>query len=364
MNIKNNKVIKFIWRVFLYGFALFGFGVMAAYGVFQLGWTNNKGGVDKNNRYLADMAKFDAKDGIIKTDKYLSENLAHLAILSRFYPQNAQLISSALSNENANINKMIAACEIGLHENTQYQKALNDLSAAFRSIPYQKQEKTNAIEWMNTPEWGVLKQAIVKDKALIDSAARLCGVEPRLIVGCLVGEQIRLFNSNRESYKRYIEPMKVLNVQSQFSLGVNGIKDFTAMAVESNLKNEKSEFYMGKRYEHILDFSTSDHTAERVSRLVNYHNHFYSFLYTGCILHQTALQWKRAGYSIDNRPDILITLFNIGFSESHPSANPECGGSHINVAGKIYTFGVIGFNFYYSGELLKEFPYEAKTFID
>jgi hypothetical protein len=120
---------------------------------------------------------------------------------------------------------------------------------------------------------------------------------------------------------------------------------------------------MGKKYEHILDFTTADHQSERIARLVNYHNHFFSFLYTGCILHQTAMQWKRANYSIDNRPDILITLFNIGFSESHPSSNPECGGSHINVGGKIYTFGAIGFDFYYSGELIDEFPYHKEKFI-
>ncbi|MDR1846900.1 MAG: hypothetical protein LBR17_02135 [Bacteroidales bacterium] len=360
---KHNKIIRIIWRIILYSFALFGFGVLAGYCIFQMGLTNNKGGIDKNNRYLADISKLDSSQSAINVDEKLSENLVHLAVLSRFYPLNAQLISRALNNKNANINKMIAACEMGLQNNEKYQTTLNNYLNMLTING--KQDNKNAIEWMNTPEWQVLKQAIVKDKPLIDSAARLCGVEPRLIVGCLVGEQIRLFNSNRESYKRYIEPMKVLNVQSQFSLGVNGIKDFTAIAVEQNLKNPQSPFYMGSKYEHILDYPVSgiDHTEERISRLVDYRNHFYSFLYTGCILHQTAMQWERAGYSITNRPDILITLFNIGFNESKPGANPQCGGSHISVGGKIYTFGVIGFNFYYSGELLDEFPFEAQTFV-
>ena len=362
MNLKNNKIIRVIWRIFLYSFAIFGFGVLAAYGIYQMGWTKNKGGIDKNNRYLADISELNHNAKQTQVDEKLSENLARLTTLSRFYPLNAHLISRALRNDNANIGKMIAACEIGLQKNEDYQNAVKKSLDVLNVNA--KQDKQNAIEWMNTPEWAVLKQAIVKDKLLIDSAAKVSGVEPRLIVSCLVGEQIRLFNSNRESYKRYIEPMKVLNVQSQFSLGVNGIKDFTAMAVEANLKNPKSDFYMGKRYEHILDFTTSDRTTERINRLVNYSNHFYSFLYTGCILHQTAIQWRKAGFSIDDRPDILTTLFNIGFSESHPKADPLCGGSHINVGGKIYTFGVIGFNFYYSGELLDEFPYEEKTFVE
>ena len=74
------------------------------------------------------------------------------------------------------------------------------------------------------------------------------------------------------------------------------------------------------------------------------------------------LQWKRAGYDISNRPDILFTLFNLGFSASKPGPNPKCGGSHIEANGKIYTFGVIGNDFYFSGELAKEFPLPAQSF--
>ncbi|MBP5759406.1 MAG: hypothetical protein J6W45_08405, partial [Bacteroidales bacterium] len=153
-----------------------------------------------------------------------------------------------------------------------------------------------------------------------------------------------------------------LSVQSQFSLGVNGIKDFTAMKVERNLKDPNSEYYMGKEYEHILDFHTADHTTERVNRLVDYHNHLYSYIYTGCILHQTMMQWKRAGYDISNRPDILFTLFNVGFSQSQPKPDPRCGGSHINIAGKVYTFGAIGFDFFFSGEMSDAFPLHETYF--
>lgn len=119
---------------------------------------------------------------------------------------------------------------------------------------------------------------------------------------------------------------------------------------------------MGKAYEHILDFKTEDHQTERFARLTDYHNHLYSYIYTGCILHQTMLQWKRAGYDISDRPDILFTLFNLGFQASHPGPDPKCGGSHIEANGKIYTFGVIGNDFYFSGELAEEFPIQAQSF--
>lgn len=66
---------------------------------------------------------------------------------------------------------------------------------------------------------------------------------------------------------------------------------------------------------------------------------------------------KNAGYPIDNRPDIIATLFNIGFSHSNPNPYPNAGGAIITVDGTQYTFGGLAYEFYYSGELLDQFPY-------
>jgi len=366
VNFKDKKsVLKFLYNIALYGFAICGVLIIGAWGVYQLGWTKNRGGVDKNNRYLADVSQME-KDVVksqVEIDKKMSENYIKLAAISKFYPKNAHLILQGISNSNGNVNltQMLAATELALKDNKEYQDFITKTQQLIGGINV-KANQANAIEWMNIPEWEALKVAIVKDKRLIDSAARVTGVEPRLIVGCLIGEQIRLFNSKREMYKKYLGPVKVLSVQSQFSFGVNGIKDFTAEWVERNLKNDTSVFYMGKEYERILDFRTSDHQTERINRLVDYQNHYYSYVYTGCILHQTKKQWDRAKYDISNRPEILFTLFNVGFPQSNPGPNPECGGSHITVGDKVYTFGAIGFDFYYSGELAKEFPYWEKRF--
>ncbi|MCQ2283630.1 MAG: hypothetical protein MJZ57_01870 [Bacteroidales bacterium] len=347
-------------------FALAGAAIIGAWGIYQLGFTNNKGGVDENNRYLAD---YQSQTNVKDSNKVFEENIKNylnLVALSKIYPTNAHLILDAgrFNERPDGINQMIYAANMYLQEDEKgqkYQKMVKELQDVVAKYSTDS-NNANLIPWMNEPAWAALKVAIVKDKAVIEEAARLTGVEPRLIVGCLVGEQIRLFNSKREMYKQYLGPVKVLSVQSQFSLGVNGIKDFTAMQVERNLKDSTSEFYMGKQYEHILDFKTADPASERVNRLVDYHNHLYSYIYTGCILHQTMMQWKRAGFDISNRPDILFTLFNLGFVASKPSDHPQCGGSHITVNDRIYTFGVIGNDFYFSGELAKEFPLQAKSF--
>ena len=59
---------------------------------------------------------------------------------------------------------------------------------------------------------------------------------------------------------------------------------------------------------------------------------------------------------------MLFTLFNVGFSQSVPKANPVPGGSHITVGDTKYTFGALGFDFYYSGELAETFPYQRERF--
>ncbi|MBR4773183.1 MAG: hypothetical protein IK010_01985 [Bacteroidales bacterium] len=338
------------WRktidIVLVLFALAGMAIIGAWGLYQLGVTNNKGAIDKNYRYMVDAAAVGHDEETVEVAD-LHDQLLRLAEMAERHPVNARLMLNAVvtSDDPLLLDRMLAAAAIYLDQ--------ADTLGPERNI----------IPWMRGPEWPALKDAILRDSALICEAGRLTGVEPRLIVGCLIGEQIRLFNSKREMFKKYLGPVKVLSVQSQFSYGVNGIKDFTAAAVEQHLQDPTSEYYMGPAYEHLLDFTTDDHETERYNRLVDYRNHLYSYIYTGCILHQTMLQWRRAGYDISDRPDLLFTLFNVGFSQSVPKADPMPGGSHITVGDRQYTFGAIGFDFYYSGELASAFPFRRERFV-
>lgn len=363
---KQRPVWRKVFDVLLVLFALAGAAIIGAWGLYQLGVTNNRGAVDKNYRYLMSVSEMEELKGAKMTQAQIDEQWAlqygRLAALARFYPENARLIMRAaqFSGDPMVVNRMVAAAQIYMEENDSIDALADRIGALLASTP--QQQRQNLIPWMAEPAWPALKEAILRDSALINEAGRLTGVEPRMIVGCLIGEQIRLFNSKREMFKKYLGPVKVLSVQSQFSYGVNGIKDFTAEAVEQHLQDPSSEFYMGKAYEHLLDFETDDHATERYNRLVDYRNHLYSYIYTGCILHQTMLQWRRAGYDISDRPDVLFTLFNVGFSQSVPKPDPVPGGSHIEVGDRMYTFGGIGFDFYYSGELADAFPFRQQRF--
>lgn len=361
-----------MWRkvldVAILCFAAAGAAIIGAWGLYQLGVTNNRGGIDKNYRSLMAVSEIEDLQHAGLTREQIDAEWAlrygRLAALARFYPVNARLILTAAqhSDDPLVVDRMIAAASIYMDKDKSLNRLTEDINDLINQVP--QQEHGNVIPWMGGPEWVALKHAILRDSALINEAGRLTGVEPRLIVACLVGEQIRLFNSKREMFKKYLGPVKVLSVESQFSYGVNGIKDHTAQAVEQHLKDPTSEFYMGKAYEHLLDFETDDHETERYNRLVDYRNHLYSYLYTGCILHQTMLQWRRAGYDISDRPELLVTLFNVGFAKSVPKPNPEAGGSTIEVCDRDYTFGGLGFDFYYSGELASTFPFQRQRFAD
>ncbi|MDE2030726.1 MAG: hypothetical protein KGI58_00475 [Patescibacteria group bacterium] len=238
----------------------------------------------------------------------------------------------------------------GIDSLSQYFNSTRD-NAARRNIAQQTVKY-----WTDTPDWQVMSIGFIKDKELIIQASDASGVSPRTIVSTIIAEQFRFFNSNREAFKKFFQPLQILGNNTQFSYGIAGIKTDTAKMIEDNLKDVSSPYYPGPAYEHLLDFSTPNQDTERMNRLTDTKNHYYSYLYTGLLLKEEMTQWQNAGYPIDNRPEILATLFNIGFLHSKPNANPETGGSTFDINGRQYTFGGLAFDFYYSNQLLKEFP--------
>jgi hypothetical protein len=245
-----------------------------------------------------------------------------------------------------------AAVELGL---TKTSGIIDDQRNFFK-----EQLKTGtsspAEAWNTGEEWSVLREAVTNDKVAISVAAEKAGVKPRLIVSILIVEQLRLFHSNRELFKEVFGPLKLLAVQSQFSWGVMGVKQETARQIETHLTDKTSPFYLGSQYEKILDFSTEEPDSERFYRLTNEDDRSYSYLYAGLLLRQLQSQWDKAGFSITERPDILATLYDLGFEKSKPHSNPLSGGAEIEIGTEIYSFGGLAKKFYDSDELAAVFP--------
>lgn len=349
-----------------------------------MGLTNQKGEVDINNRHLAEInEKYKGKEKDFEMNSTREfDFLNRVSLLNNYFPINADTIM-AQYRKNADLvelNKMLDVLELAIDNKHPYFKAVKDYRKS-KKIDFNKKKisQRNAFEWVNYLEWDDFKIAVAKDKKAIDSVSKVTGVESRLIVACLVGEQIRLFNSNRETYKKVIGPLKILSVESMYSYGVTGIKEHTAKNIEAHLKNPNSEYYLGKEYEHLISYPSdesgvsasairdevdtlSGNNAIRMNRLVNYRDHYYSYLYAALFVKQVMKQWERAGFPIDDRPEILVTLFNVGYPQSVPKKNPLVGGSGIDVHGTRYTFGMITYQFYYSGELSNLFPIHGKKF--
>src|SRR3989344_4225161 len=183
--------------------------------------------------------------------------------------------------------------------------------------------KNESPEWSRGDEWLVFKTAVIKDRETLKKVESATGIESRLVVSLLAVEQLRLYHSNRELFKKAFYPLKLLGNQSQFSWGVMGLKQETARQIEVNLKNpsshqneplplEKGEystspFYLGEKYEHLLDFKTDYPNNERFVRIIDEDNRYYSYLYSGLYFKQVIEQWKNAGFPIDDRPEILST---------------------------------------------------------
>jgi hypothetical protein len=211
--------------------------------------------------------------------------------------------------------------------------------------------------WNETPEWDVVEGGLTKDASIIMRVSSETGVDARLIAASVIPEQIRFFTSEREVFKRYFEPLKILGSLSQFSLGVSGIKQETARLVEQYAYDPSSPFYPGPEAGRLLAYNDQvGQDAELYRRLTDEKDHYYSYLYTAIYLKEIEAQWEKAGFPISDDPYALVTLFNIGFGNSVPKADPQAGGAAITVGGRTYAFGQLGGDFYVSDELKDVFP--------
>ncbi|MBA3788929.1 hypothetical protein H0X32_00855 [Patescibacteria group bacterium] len=241
----------------------------------------------------------------------------------------------------------------------QRQAFIGSATTSTAAVINQAPEYPKGTPWQDTQEWQVLSAAITKDTSVINQAATTSGVPARLIVANLIVEQLRLFFTERGFYEQFFAPLKILGSQTQFSWGVMGMKEATAVQVENNLKNPTSPYYLGPQYEHLLDLSATATTSieqQRFIRMTDQHQHYYNYLYAGLYIREIENQWQNAGFPITNRPDVISTLYNIGFEHSMPNANPQVGGAAIVINGVTYSFGGLANQFYQSDLLTNIFP--------
>jgi len=359
------KTLKIAGLTGLYLFALVGLFFIGGFVAMKLHLTDTLGQIDSASRYFNQTAVAIRTQltNSEQTDQ-LMENLCRAQALKKLYPDNGNKILSAyeMSRSSAVLAKMLVATERLILTDDIYRNETERCRQAVSAGAQFSAKTTDLYAWVETPEWQTLKAGLVKDKDVLAQVGQETGIEPRLIAAQVVGEQLRLYHSNREIFKQFFQPLKILGNEVQFSLGVAGIKKETARQIEKNLADASSVYYLGPAFEHLLDFKTNNQEQERFSRLTDEKNHYYSYLYTALFLKQVMSQWEKAGFPITDRPEVLATIFNIGFARSIPKADPQVGGAEITITTGTYTFGSLAYEFYYSGELLSDFPYRSALF--
>ena len=334
----------------------------------RYGLTNTTGVVDeesevfqKSDDAVKTFENSESKDDAVVNEVENKLN-CQINVIDEFAPINAQQIRRTYiaTKSDGLTAKMILAVSLRLGDSIAFKDHMemcDGRGTPNGKLPIDISEGKNIFPWMNTEEWQSIITATKKDRDAIVQVGAVTGIAPRLIVSCMIVEQLRLFNSQRELFKKFFEPLKILGNANKISLGVMGIKEATATQIEDHLLDKVSPYYLGKDYEHSLDKIT----GSTFDRLTSENGHHYnSYLYGALYLKQIMSQWKNAGFDIKYRPEIVGTLFNVGFPQSKPKADPKVGGSAISIGDAKYSFGSLAYEFYYSGEMQDEFPYIVK----
>lgn len=349
---KDSNIKRNLFRVLLYGFASLGVLFVGVYFAMQFGWLNVRGSVSERNSYFN--IKKESNSKIIKTNDLTIP--CQVNILNKYAPITAINIYRTLlrgTDENL-VRQMISVASERFANDPSYINAMNNCN---NSELQNLDLPMSAYNWADTDQWNLMKEVFIRDQEIIKKAASDAKISPRLILGSVIGEQFRFFNNRRETFKTYFEPLKILASLSNTSFGIAGLKPKTVGLIEGHLKDKTSPFYLGPEMEHVADYdNVLDLETKRLNRITDVKDPYYSYFYVGLYMKQIQTQWKKSGYDIDNRPEILGTLYNLGFYHSVPKANPEVGGTTININGVDYTFGDIAYEFYYSGELSDIFP--------
>lgn len=382
---KTPKIIKVSYFVFVNIFAAIGLMFVGVFFAIRLKITNVSGNVDNLSQQFqtqedsfkvqgvsttnSEVLNLDSQiENLTKSRELKVNNLCSLSELSFIAPLNVKKIINVYNQKKSDdiVSKMIFAVVTHLDNQEEFNQSIKKCIQDFNpekinidtiSSEIQFLNSQNIFDWPNKKEWSDVSASILKDKDIINRAASVAKIEPRLIVSNLMVEQLRLFYSQRELYQKYFEPLKILANSNKISLGVMSIKEETAINIEKHLKDSNSPYYLGVEFEKLLDYPDNTDIAQtRYERLTDF-GHYYNYLYGALYLKQLMTQWEKAGFSIAHRPEIVGTLFNVGFPQSKPNANPQVGGSTVKIDKTDYTFGRLAYEFYFSGEMSDIFPY-------
>jgi len=196
-------------------------------------------------------------------------------------------------------------------------------------------------EWSRTEAWDSTMSALRADLPAITSAAREMELSPRLVALPALCEQLRRAESFRDRYKRMFGQFIPTG---NLSMGVTGVKPETVRRLSR---------WCEPRYRYLVD-SIPD---EEIARRLQSGDHRWAYRYAALCLRCIRAQWAEAGVDLSQRPEILMTIYNLGMNKCPPRPNPQAGGAIFTLDGVEYTFGSFAWEFYWSGRAYPELPF-------
>jgi len=199
---------------------------------------------------------------------------------------------------------------------------------------------------------------LIRNSEQIKKVGNELNLDPRIIASVIYVEQAQhamRFTGKLEDFISSVVGGDTLLGLAGASIGPYQLKASAVSQADSYLRDPSSEFYLGAQFENYL----SEIPLNRFNSEEILDDEQKAIKAIGVILAQFQKQWKEDsnGIDISNRPDILATLFNIGFKKSIPKKNPQSGGFvYYDISGVEKNFGDRSYDWYFSDKLTSIFP--------
>lgn len=153
---------------------------------------------------------------------------------------------------------------------------------------------------------------------LIENASKIFNINQVYLSAVIYTERTNNYDWTDDVFDEIIA-----KVGKSSSIGFGQIKMRTAYFIERQLSDSTKDFYCGKKYESILEVSGTP--TQIIKKL---QNDSLNILYASAYLRMMQTFWNKRGYSIDNKPEIIGSLYQLGLFHSdgkvrEPHFNPK-----------------------------------------
>jgi len=164
----------------------------------------------------------------------------------------------------------------------------------------------------------ITMQKIAQNQPLIQNAASKFGVDEKYLSAIVYTERTLNYDWTDD-----VLDITLAKAGKNSSMGFCQIKLKTAYFIERQLHDPNSSFYLGEQYESLLP--VSQEIAELIRKLSDTQTNLF---YAAAYIKMMQIRWATTGYPIDDRPDILGTLYSTGLyhhdgTERQPNSNPK-----------------------------------------